>query len=150
MRTLIARFRHSLLLTATVALPLVASACGDVLTGTDDSDDFDGTYRVVAVDNRSMPAKIIDVDSRNYLLLTRGEWVVSGSTVRTSMWTTSYINGQPRSEARFNPERHTGTITVSGNTATVVLDTGSRITASLSDNGLTYTSNGRTIRFVKD
>jgi hypothetical protein len=137
---------------ASAMVLLTGASCAD-LTGTGSSGtDWDGTYVVTSVDGSSVSsgrAYVLYVDASNYLVLTRGEWVVSGATVSTATWTTQVINGRSTLDPKFNPERHSGKISVSGNTATLELDTGSKLYATREGNGLTSTSNGRKMVFAK-
>jgi hypothetical protein len=147
---------------AVVALSLIA-ACSEVLTGTTSSDPssttsgankWDGVYSLTHVDGAAVSetgtACAVCVDARTYLRVERGEWTVKGLTVTTATWTRGVINGvtQPI-DTRFYPERHTGKIVVNGNSATITLDTGSSVTATLANGEMVQTSNGRTMRFRK-
>jgi len=137
--------------TVAMAFPLLgASDCGLTGLNEDDSAKYDGTYTLVSVDGQSLPFNMIYVDSRNRLVLTKGVWTLSGTSLSTAMYTTSYVNGVATSEARFNPERHTGTVTFSGETATGTLDTGSSVSTTLSSGTMLTTYNGHQMRFVKN
>lgn len=135
------------LLAVVVAVPLMASDCTDV-TGTKGSSEWDGNYFLKKVDGKSLPTCIICVDSRNQLTLHDGLWTVRGKSITTKMWTKQMINGTTTTESRFWPEQHTGTISVSGSSATITLDTGNKVYASLGDGGLTYTTGGHTYYFT--
>ena len=140
------------LLTVALAFPMLG-ADGCDITGTEDEDSsssYDGSYSLVAVDGQSLPYNMIYVDSRNRLVLTKGTWTLTGNTLRTEMWTTSYVNGSATSEARFNPERHTGTVTISGGVATGTLDTGSSVSTTLASGTMLTTYNGHQMKFVKN
>ena len=131
------------------AAPLMAADCSDLTGSSSSSAKFDGTYSLRRFDGKSLPTCIICVDSRNQLILYQGDWTVSGTSVSTAMYTKQMINGTTTTDSRFWPERHTGTISVSGSSATITLDTGNRVYASLESGGLTYTSGGHTYYFEK-
>lgn len=143
---------RSLVLTSLLALPLLgAGECAN-LTGSDSgsgSNKYDGSYELRSVDGQSLPVDLIRVDSRNRLVLTKGVWTLSGTTLSTAMYTTSIVNGVSTSEARFNPERHTGKVTFSGGTATGTLDTGSSVSTTFSTGTMLTTYNGRRMEFRK-
>jgi hypothetical protein len=133
------------------AIPLVAGECTD-LTSTSSSSSstsYDGTYTLLSVDGQGLPYNIIYVNSQNRLSLTRGEWTISGSSLTTRMWTTSYVNGVAQSEARFNPEVHTCTISVSGDQASCTLDSGTPIYATISGGTVVYDYSGHQLKFQK-
>lgn len=136
-----------------LALPLAGAECADLTqpssAGGGASASYDGTYELVTVDGSSLPANIIYVDSQNRLVLTKGQWVISGTSLTTKMWTTSYVSGRATSEARFNPEVHTCTVTISGETASCTLDSGSSIYASISGGTVVYSYSGHQLRFTK-
>lgn len=136
-----------------LALPLAGAECADLTqpggAGGGSSASYDGTYELVTVDGSSLPANIIYVDSQNRLVLTKGQWVISGTSLTTKMWTTSYVSGKATSEARFNPEVHTCTVTISGETASCTLDSGSSIYASISGGTVVYSYSGHQLRFTK-
>jgi hypothetical protein len=135
-----------------LALPLAGAECADLTQpggGASGAGSYDGTYELVTVDGSSLPANIIFVDSKNRLVLTKGQWVISGKSLTTKMWTTSYVNGTPTSEARFNPEVHTCEVTISGETASCTLDSGSSIYASISGGTVVYSYSGHQLRFTK-
>ena len=135
--------------TAILAFPLLgAGECGD-LTGSSDDSEYDGVYKLVSVDGQTLPYNMIYVDSRNRLVLTKGYWTLSGRSLSTEMWTTSYVNGVGTSEARFNPEKHTGTVTFSGNRATGTLDTGSSVSTTMSSGTMLTSYNGHQMQFEK-
>lgn len=132
---------------AVMAFPLLgASDCG---TEPDDTSEYDGTYTLLTVDGQSLPYNMIYVDSRNRLVLTKGVWSLNGSSLSTAMYTTSYVNGVGTSEFRFNPERHTGTVTLSGGVATGTLDSGSSVSTTFSSGSMLTTYNGHRMYFVK-
>ena len=136
-----------------LALPLGAADCADLTSansaGTGAS--YDGTYNLVTVDGQSLPANIIYVSAQDRLVLTRGEWVISGggTSLTTKMWTTSYVNGVPKSEARFNPEVHTCSVTIDDGTASCTLDSGSAIYANIESGTVVYSYSGHELRFTK-
>lgn len=136
-----------------LALPLAGAECADLTQpgggATSGSSSYDGTYNLVTVDGSSLPANIIYVDSQNRLVLTKGQWVIAGTSLTTKMWTTSYVSGKATSEARFNPEVHTCTVTISGETASCTLDSGSSIYASISGGTVVYSYSGHQLRFTK-
>ena len=144
---------RSALLTIALALPLVAAKGCDI-TGLGDEEDtsasYDGTYDLVQVDNKSLPMKMIDIDSQNYLMLTKGTWTLTGGkTLNTEMYTYSVINGVRKTDPSFNPEKHYGTVTISSDRATGTLETQSSVYATFSGGTLLTTQNGRTMKFVK-
>jgi hypothetical protein len=136
-----------------LALPLAGAECADLTQpgggATASGGSYDGTYNLVSVDGSSLPADIIYVDSRNRLELTQGQWVISGTSLTTKMWTTSWVNGSPTREARFNPEVHTCTVTIDGDTASCTLDSGSAIYATIGGGTVVYSYSGHQLRFTK-
>ncbi|HET9426250.1 MAG TPA: hypothetical protein VFO55_12855 [Gemmatimonadaceae bacterium] len=134
-----------------LALPLAGAECADLTTpgGAGAGANYDGTYTLVTVDGSSLPANIIYVDSQNRLVLTKGEWTISGKSLTTRMWTTSYVNGTATSEARFNPEVHSCTVTIDDGTATCTLDSGSTIYATIEGGTVVQSYSGHTLRFTK-
>jgi len=138
-------------LTIALAFPMLgADGCDITGTEEDESSSYDGSYNLVAVDGQSLPYNMIYVDSRNRLVLTRGTWTLSGNTLRTEMYTTSVVNGVSTTETRFNPERHTGTVTISGGRATGTLDTGSSVSTTISSGTMLTTYNGHQMKFEKN
>ncbi len=133
-----------------LAFPLLGA--GDCsFTGPDDgsSDSYDGTYALKTVDDQVLPFPMIYVDSRNRLMLTKGVWTLTGTTLQTQMWTTSIVNGASTSESKFNPERHTGTVTISGGTATGRLDSGSSVSTTFSSGRMLTSYSGHKMQFEK-
>lgn len=134
------------------AAPLLAGECADLTStssSTSSSGGYDGTYTLVSVDGQSLPYDIIYVNAQNRLSLTRGEWTISGTSLTTRMWTTSIVSGVPKTEAKFNPEVHTCTITVSGEQATCTLDSGTPIYATISGGTVVYDNSGHQLKFQK-
>ena len=137
-----------------LALPLAGAECADLTQpggggGGGDGAGYDGTYILVSVDGKPIPQDIIFVDANNHLRLTQGQWIISGTSLTTKMWTTSYVNGVPKSDPKFNPEVHTCTVTISGETASCTLDSGSSISASVSGGAVVQSSSGHVLRFEK-
>lgn len=152
-------FRHARLAVRALAgvilaLPLAGAECAD-LTAPGGSAaagaSYDGTYTLVTVDGSSLPANIIFVNSQNRLVLTKGEWTISesGKKLTTRMWTTSYVNGTPTSEARFNPEVHGCTVTIDDGQASCTLDSGSSIFATIEGGTIVQSSSGHVLEFKK-
>lgn len=134
------------------AAPLLAGECADLTStssSTSSSGGYDGTYTLVSVDGQSLPYDIIYVNAQNRLSLTRGEWTISGTSLTTRMWTTSIVSGVPKTEAKFNPEVHTCTITVSGDQASCTLDSGTPIYATISGGTVVYDNSGHQLKFQK-
>jgi len=155
MKQLISRKRalRTALLTAVMAFPLLgAGDCSD-LTGSSDSDSssYDGTYDLVTVDDRSVASgfDLVRVDANNRLVLYKGTWTLSGRTLSTRMYTYSIVNGVRKDEARFQPEQHTGTVTISGGTATGTLDSGSSVSTTFSSGTMLTSYSGHRMKFVK-
>ena len=148
------RALRAALLTAAMAFPMLgASDCSD-LTGSGDADSsssYDGTYDLVSVDGRSIPPgfDLIRVDANNRLVLEKGDWTLSGKTLSTRMYTYSYVNGVYKQDPRFYPERHTGTVTLSGGTATGTLDSGSSVSTTFSSGTMLTSYSGHQMKFVK-
>ena len=138
-----------------LALPLAGAECADMTEPTTAGAagglgaSYDGTYNLVSVDGNGLPANIIFVDSQNRLVLTQGQWVISGKSLTTKMWTTQYISGKATSAAQFNPEVHTCTVTISGESASCTLDSGSSIFATISGGTVVYSYSGHQLRFTR-
>lgn len=136
-----------------LVLPLAGAECADLTepsgAGSTTSGSYDGTYNLVSADGSSLPANIIFVDSQNRLVLTKGQWVIAGTSLTTKMWTTQYVNGQATSAAKFNPEVHTCTVTISGDSASCTLDSGSSIFATIGGGAVVYSYSGHQLRFEK-
>jgi hypothetical protein len=136
-----------------LVLPLAGAECADLTEpnggGSAAASSYDGTYNLVSVDGGSLPANIIFVNSQNRLVLTKGQWVIAGTSLTTKMWTTQYVNGQATSAAQFNPEVHTCTVTISGDTASCTLDSGSSIFATVGGGSVVYSYSGHQLRFEK-
>ena len=140
-----ARFAVRAIAGLILTLPLAGAECADLTSpGGSAGANYDGTYTLVTVDGSSLPANIIFVNSQNRLVLTKGEWTISGKSLTTRMWTTSYVNGSATSEARFNPEVHTCTVTIDDGTASCTLDSGSSISASIGDGTVVQSYSGHT------
>lgn len=137
------------LLAAVLALPLLAASQCDDLLGT--GANYDGTYVLESVNGQGMPYTMQSYGN-NRLVLERGEWTVSGSGTRldTKMWSYMVLNGVRQApDPRFSPERHTGTITLSGNTATGTLDTGSTVRTTFETGTMLTSYNGHQMYFRK-
>ena len=137
-----------------LALPLAGAECADLTQpgggGAAGGASYDGTYNLVTVDGKPIPQDIIFVDANNHLRLTQGQWIIAGSSLTTKMWTTSYINGVAKSDQNFNPEIHTCTVTISGETASCTLNGSSTvISATISGGTVVQSSNGHVLRFEK-
>lgn len=139
---------------ALIAFPALGAGDCAGLTGTDDAD-FDGTYTLYSVTAGGtttymssgpfyMYGKSGDANS---LRLTSGEWEVSGTTLHTTMVTVARYDGASQSPYT---ERHTGSIDVSGESATATLDNGTQIYATFGSDDITYSSGSATLRFRKD
>ena len=147
-----ARFAVRALAGLILALPLAGAECADLTSpGGSAGANYDGTYTLVTVDGSSLPANIIFVNSQNRLVLTKGEWTISesGKKLTTRMWTTSYVNGTPTSEARFNPEVHGCTVTIDDGQASCTLDSGSSIFATIEGGTIVQSSSGHVLEFKK-
>jgi hypothetical protein len=151
-----ARFALRAIAAVVLTLPLAGAECADLTTpgGSSASSgaSYDGTYTLTTVDAKPLPFNIFFVDNQNKLVLTKGEWIVSngGKSLTTKMWTTSYVSGKATSEARFNPEVHTCSVTISGGTASCTLDSGTSIQATIGSNVVTQTSYGsHVLEFTK-
>jgi hypothetical protein len=146
------RALRTAMLSAVLAFPLLgAGECADI-TGSDDSSSssYDGTYDLVSVDGKSASTyDIIRVDANNRLVLYRGVWTLSGRTLTTEMSTYSIVNGVRKDDPRFQPERHTGTVTISGGTATGTLDSGSSVSTTLSSGTMLTSYSGHQMKFAK-
>ena len=131
-----------------LALPLAGAECADLTTPGGDTatsgGNYDGTYTLMTVDGKPLPFNIFFVDNSNKLVLTKGEWTVSdgGKSLTTRMWTTSYVSGTAKSEAKFNPEVHTCSVTIKNGVASCTLDSGTSIQATIGSNVVTQTSYG--------
>ena len=156
LRTITTRRRSSRarLFSALLALPLFAAAgCEELaeLTGAGETAEasVDGSYTLVQVNGKPLPFDLIVADAQNKLVLTRGVWTISGTRLQTEMYTTSIIRGVATREARFNPERHSGTIKVSNGIATATLENGRTIQATISGGRLVQDDKGNKMLFQK-
>ncbi len=136
------------LLTVAAAVPLLAADCPDFSGPPSDdessSSSFDGSHTLISVNGHNLPVDIVYADAQNHLSLIAGTWTISGSSLSTQMTTIAYFGGVPKPSS---VERHTGTIRVSGNTATGTLDDGRKITATISNGELLEDDAGNKLKF---
>ena len=137
-----------------LALPLMFAGCEELETmlaedssNTSGSTNVNGSYRLVAVNDRPLPFTMQQIDINNRLVLESGTWTVNGSTLLTNMRGFMVVSGARTSWT----ENHTGTITVRGSTATAVLDqrSGATVQASISGGTLLMDQNGNRMKFQK-
>ena len=128
---------------------LGAGDCSD-LTGTK-SKNYNGTYQLATVNGQTVSSSSPfylygGPGDATSLRLISGVWVVSGTSLGTTMTTISRFSGQ---DDPAYAEHHTGTISISGSSATATLDNGTEVYASLGSDAITYSTGSATLRFTK-
>jgi hypothetical protein len=138
------RLARAVMFTAMLAFPLLgANECAL----TEPEENFDGTYTLETVNGYSMPFNMQYIDGSNKLVLTSGSWTIIGTTLYTKMSTYMVVSGKRTPTSGSTTENHTGTISVSGSSATATLDNGTKVYATIEDGQLLFDQYGNTLKF---